>query len=361
MRKMKLPQGVGQVYKLKGTRRNPYIVRKTIGFENVNGKKKQIIKTIGYARTYQDGFNMLMSYNSDLVKNPNETKVVVTPECKYKFKDIFEKWSKDFFSTTSKSTMNGYNAAFKGFVEIHNKVFATLKTRDYERIIADSGKNYSTIRKMKFLLNMLYKFALKNEYVDKNYAELVDIAKYSNKNPNKRDREKFSKDDMGKIWAMPESDSKTITLMLLYTGTRVSELLDLKKKDVNLKERYFNVVESKTAAGIRVVPICKKIYPYFESWMNRNDNELLFENKNHDPLLYRFFRDNYFEEINELLGTNHLIHDTRHTFISMCTEKSMNETVLKKIVGHANAQSLTERVYTHFDPSFLVEAVDVLD
>lgn len=173
--------------------------------------------------------------------------------------------------------------------------------------------------------------------------------------------EKFSKEDINKIWAMPESDNKTITLMLLYTGTRVSELLDLKKKDVNLKERYFNVVESKTAAGIRVVPICKKIYPYFESWMNRNDNELLFENKNHNPLLYRFFRDNYFEEINELLGTNHLIHDTRHTFISMCTEKSMNETVLKKIVGHANAQSLTEKVYTHFDPSFLVEAVDVLD
>ena len=68
-----------------------------------------------------------------------------------------------------------------------------------------------------------------------------------------------------------------------------------------------------------------------------------------------------FKEINELFGTNHLIHDTRHTFISMCTKKSMNETVLKKIVGHANAQSLTERVYTHFAPSFLVEAIDVLD
>jgi integrase len=293
MRKMKLPQGVGQVYKLKGTRRNPYIVRKTIGFAEVNGKRKQIIKTIGYAKTYQDGFNMLMSYNSDLVKNPNETKVVVTPECKYKFKDIFDKWSKDFFPTTSKSTMHGYTAAFKGFVGIHNKLFATLKTGDYERIIADSGKNYSTIRKMKFLLNMLYKFALKNEYVDKNYAELVDISKYSKKNPNKRDREKFSKEDINKIWAMPESDSKTITIMLLYTGTRVSELLDLEKKDLNLKERYFNVVERKTAAGIRVVPICKKLYPYFESWMNRNDNELLIENKNHNPLLYRFIRDNY--------------------------------------------------------------------
>lgn len=46
---------------------------------------------------------------------------------------------------------------------------------------------------MKFLINMLYKFALKHEYVSKNYAELGDIFKYSNKNPNKRDREVFQR------------------------------------------------------------------------------------------------------------------------------------------------------------------------
>ena len=296
MRRMKLPQGVGQVYKLSGSRRNPYIVRKTVGFIESKGKKKQIIKTIGYARTYQDGFLMLMNYNNEIAKNPNQSSMVLIPDVKLKFREIYDMWTKDFFSTSTKATINGYNAAYKAFSSIHNKVFASLKTIDYEAVIAESDKNYATIRKMKFLISMLYKFALKHEYVSKNYAELVDISKYSNKNPNKRDREKFSKDDIEKIWAMPESDSKSITLMLLYTGTRVSELLDLKKKDVNLKERYFRVVESKTAAGIRVVPICKKIYPYFESWMNRNDNELLFENKNHDPLLYRFFRDNYFED-----------------------------------------------------------------
>lgn len=36
---MKLPQGVGQVYKLSGSRRNPYIVRKTVGFIESKGKK----------------------------------------------------------------------------------------------------------------------------------------------------------------------------------------------------------------------------------------------------------------------------------------------------------------------------------
>lgn len=361
MRRMKLPQGVGQVYKLSGARRNPYIVRKTIGFTEVNGKKKQVIKTIGYARTYQEGFTLLMSYNNDLQVTESKPSIVVVPESKFKFEQIYEMWSKDFYATATINTVRGYTAAFKAFFGIHNKIFATLKTRDYEAIIEDSDKNYSTIKKMKYLLNMLYRYAIKHEYVTKNYADLVDISKFSNKNPNKRDREKFSRNEIDRIWAMPESDMKSITLMLLYTGTRISELLELKKRDINLKERYFNVIQSKTDAGVRVVPICKKIYPYFESWMNRNDKELLLENNAHMPLLYRYYRDNYLSEINSILGTNHSAHDTRHTFISMCSEKNMNETVLKKIVGHVNAQSLTERVYTHFDPSFLVEAIDVLE
>ncbi|MFR3038156.1 MAG: tyrosine-type recombinase/integrase [Agathobacter rectalis] len=46
--------------------------------------------------------------------------------------------------------------------------------------------------------------------------------------------------------------------MLIYTGVRVSELLDLKKENINLKERWFDVTESKTQAGIRKVPISKK-------------------------------------------------------------------------------------------------------
>ena len=74
---MKLPQGVGQVYKLSGARRKSYIVRKTVGFIESKEKKKQIIKTIGYARTYQDGFLMLMNYNSEVAKNPNQSSMVL--------------------------------------------------------------------------------------------------------------------------------------------------------------------------------------------------------------------------------------------------------------------------------------------
>ena len=65
---MKLANGVGTVYKLSGNRRNPYIVRKTVGWDidTVTGKRKQQYITIGYAPTRAKGLEMLMEYN----KNP---------------------------------------------------------------------------------------------------------------------------------------------------------------------------------------------------------------------------------------------------------------------------------------------------
>lgn len=70
---MKLGNGVGTVYKLSGKRRNPYIVRKTVGWEiDVEiGKCKQVCVTIGYAPTRAKGLEMLMEYN----KNPYDIAV----------------------------------------------------------------------------------------------------------------------------------------------------------------------------------------------------------------------------------------------------------------------------------------------
>ena len=65
---MKMANGVGSVYKLSGNRRNPYIVRKTTGWDinTETGKRKQLYVTIVYAPTRAKGLEMLMDYN----KNP---------------------------------------------------------------------------------------------------------------------------------------------------------------------------------------------------------------------------------------------------------------------------------------------------
>ena len=61
--------------------------------------------------------------------------------------------------------------------------------------------------------------------------------------------------------------------MLIYSGVRISEILNLKREDVNLKEQYFDVKLSKTDNGIRRVPIADKVLPFFKSWYNDGESE----------------------------------------------------------------------------------------
>ncbi|MFQ9157916.1 MAG: hypothetical protein ACLR5B_09990 [Blautia sp.] len=71
---------------------------------------------------------------------------------------------------------------------------------------------------------------------NKDYSTYVDVAKYKDRNPNKLDRNKFSKEEVERVWTMQEDSYYQIVLMLLYNGCRISEFLDLKKENVHLED-----------------------------------------------------------------------------------------------------------------------------
>lgn len=60
----------------------------------------------------------------------------------------------------------------------------------------------------------------------------------------------------------------------------------------------------------------------------------------------------------EQIGIDRTPHCTRHTCISMLSEAGVQDTTIKKIVGHSGAMTLTEKVYTHLDMQFLVDAIN---
>lgn len=82
----------------------------------------------------------------------------------------------------------------------------------------------------------------------------------------------------------------SVILILIYTGLRIGKLLDLKKEDIHLEERWFHVRESKTKSGIRDVPIAEKIVPFFERWLAKGCDYFIFtpENKH---FIYRNYYD----------------------------------------------------------------------
>ena len=45
-------------------------------------------------------------------------------------------------------------------------------------------------------------------------------------------------------------------------------------------------------------------------------------------------------------------------FLMMLAEAQVEPTMIKKIVGHSGAMTLTERVYTHLDVKVLLEAIN---
>lgn len=147
--------------------------------------------------------------------------------------------------------------------------------------------------------------------------------------------------------------------MLIYNGVRVSELLDLKKENVHLEERYFDVVDSKTANGIRKVPIAAKVLPFYEGWYNDCSScEYLIHTMDSEHFTYHNYYNNFFKPLLNRLHIDRTPHCCRHTTISMMADAHIDQTIIKKIVGHAGAMSLTERVYTHLDINELIEAID---
>ena len=348
---MKLPNGYGTVKKMSGKRRRPYVVKKTVGWHYDEAKDKMIQDqmTIGYAATRAEGLQMLAEYNN----NPFDLKA-----SKVTFQEVYERWSKEKFPTISHSNVKGYEASYKVCESLYRKVFRDLKLVDLQTVVDTCGKNFPTLKKLKSLFNQLYEYAMKNDICSKDYSEFVDIVKYKDKNPDKRDHNKFTKEEIERLWTLADDPYYQIVLMLIYNGCRISEFLDLKKEDVHLDEQYFDVIASKTENGLRKVPIADKLLPFYKAWFEGSACEYLLHTPDQKHFDYRNYFDSYFTPLMEQLGFDHTPHDTRHTCISLLTEADVNPTTIKKIVGHSGAMTLTERVYTHLDIQILVDAIN---
>ena len=347
---MKLPNGFGTVKKLSGRRRRPYAALITVGwrYDPVKDKMVQVQKVLGYAETKREAYRLLEEY----WQNPYDLNNRQT------FAEVFTLWSEEKYPTISDSNIKGYNASYRVCEDLYDKPFRDIRLADLQAVVNTCGKNYPTLKKLKNLFNQLYKYAMMHELCNKNYAEYVSIEQFKDKNPDKRDANPFTREEIEVLWDLSDNPHYQIILMLIYNGCRISELLDLKKENVNLEEQYFEVVSSKTDNGIRRVPIADKVLPFYKAWYETSQCEYLLRNAHQRHFDYSNYYECYFQPLMEQLGMEHRPHDTRHTCVSMLTEAGVEPTVIKKIVGHSGAMNLTERVYTHLRTETLLEAIN---
>lgn len=220
------------------------------------------------------------------------------------------------------------------------------------------GKAHPTRASIKTLFNVLFEFAMKNDIVDKNYAQYVDIGQRE----GKIKRKIFSQEEIDKLFKYSNSfDYVDTVLIMIYTGLRVGELLDIKIENVHIEDRYM-VGGKKTKAGKdRIIPISRKIEPFIKKYYEQNkDKTYLITNAFGRQMQYSNYRREKWDNIIEKMKfEKHLPHDARHTFASLMDSAGANKLCIKRIIGHAS-QDITEDIYTHKTLEELIEAIDLI-
>lgn len=342
---MKLPNGYGTIYKLSGKRRKPWIARKTIGWEG----KKQLVETIGTYPTKAEALQALADYND----NPFD--LVMS---KMTFSDIYEKWSSTVFDeNTNKSTRRNYDAAYKASAVLFDMKISDIKLRHLQDVIDNCPNGYESCKRIRILYNRLYEYCMEHEYIKKNYADFLKVSRPE----NTEERNPFTSDEISILWDnLSKNEYVQIVLILIYSGVRISELLDLRKSDVHLDEQWFLVRESKTEAGRnRVVPIADKVLPFWKTFCARSQCDYAMSTLDGiKKLTYDNFKKSYWYPLMSQLNMEHTPHETRHTCISQLVMRDVNKTIIKKIVGHKSIMNLTEKVYTHIEIKELLNAIN---
>lgn len=345
---MRNGNGQGSIIKLSGNRRKKFQVRVTMGFTD-DGKQKYV--SLGFFKTRAEAEECLVEYR----RNPYDIST-----SKYTFAEVYENWSKQKFNKVSESSVVRYNNVYNRYCkELHSMRFRDIKQRHLQEVIDKCGKAYPTRASIKTLFSTLYNYAIENDISEKNYAKSVDIGSRERKSQ----RYPFSHEEIETLFKyVNEIDYTDTVLIMIYTGLRIGELLNIKIKDVHLDERYM-VGGSKTEAGInRIIPINKKIEPFIRKYYEKNkDNTYLITNAFGRQMKYSNYRREKWDNIMEKMEfkNKHRPHDARHTFACLMDEVNANRLCFKRIIGHAS-QDITDEVYIHKTISQLVDTIDLI-
>ena len=264
-------------------------------------------------------------------------------------RQLFNEWLPIHSQSISRSAVNSYHIAFKHISNISDMSITDIHFQHLQNVINSmhvKGLSHSSCKKVRTLLNQLFNYAIIKDYPVTNYALHLNLG------PNRPTikRRVFTRQQINKLWAIDTSYSRLI-LILLYTGLRIGELLNLRRQDINRRSAYLIVRHAKTKAGEgRIIPIHHRIMPIIEQ-LYINSGDYLF------TISYTSFRK-HFQDIMKQLNCKHTIHDTRHTFASLLDAVAPPNN-LRSLLGHKQGD-ITTRVYTHKTIRELRKTIELL-
>lgn len=370
-RRKRLPNGFGQISKVKGQNlRKPFRAMVSVGKNSKGRPICKLLKPEAYFSTYNEAYEALIEYN----KNPYDLDAAMT------VKELYEKWTDEYFKKlSSSSSIRTITSAWAYCSSIYDMRASDVRARHIKGCIDEGTANIKGKEtkpsagiksRIKSMFNLMFDYALEYEIVDKNYARTFNISDdiVREKEEAKRGHIPFTNEEIDLLWkninTIPYID---VLLIQCYSGWRPQELGLIEVKNVDLENRTFSGGIKTNAGKDRVVPIHPKIYNLVAKKYNEAKelgSEYLInctDGQTHTGSIKMTY-DKYqvrFCKIRDILHLNpqHRAHDGRMHFITMAKKYGVDEYAIKYIVGHA-IQDITEKVYTKRELDWLAEEIE---
>lgn len=323
--------------------------QKGTGSVRKKGKKYEVRyqgEYLGMIDDPKDALNIIINYINSENTNFSD----------YTVKQTFEQWvSTPAFRKLSASVQRNYLGIFKNYFQpIYKLKMEDLKTGHLQQLIdiAYEMYSYDVCAKIRTVASGICKQAMKNDVINKNYAQLLDMPEKS-----AVERTPFSDAELEALWAHKDDFYVKVILILIYTGLRPGELFQTKKDNINLVEQYM-ITGIKTEAGKnRVVPIADNIKPLL--------SEVSF--RSHQVLMQGICTQDHFGKVQfpealERCGIHNeklVPYSCRHTFYNLCKKANVDGALLIKIFGHSN-EDVGRDYYFHPDVAEKLNAVNLL-
>lgn len=329
--------GEGTVFKMPSGRWRTEV---TVGWDTLpDGTKKRRVKTKSGFKLQRDAIKAIAL----LKQAPTDIDVKIT------FKDLYMAWSAAHYKTISKDMEYVHVAAYKQCTGLYYKPFASLKTPDLQQPVDDCQQKRRSKQAIKALFTGMYKYALQNDYCNKNYAVFVKLPR-----KEKSTTDAFTQAERDILWADYHA-GKVFTgyiLSMIYLGTRYGEISILRKENIHLDKQYI-VGGIKSEAGTdRIIPICDKLLPVITQIYESSTDKIL-------DIPDKVFYNRFYETLRRLEVRELKPHACRHTCATALAEEGVQPAIIQAILGHASYETTMQ--YTHVQKlPLLLEGVNKL-
>lgn len=278
----------------------------------------------------------------------------------------------EYEKNNSPKTLENYSlwlSRFAGYVgwEIDVTKIKSMQMLDYRMYLNQLGLSKKTINYHIVAIRSFFKFCLKND-IDCMSPEKLELAKIPNREINFLSENEVIDIMEAPIWIekniLKQKRDIAILWMLYGTWLRVSELISVKRNQIDANNKQFSVMGkwSKIRAIFMTNQARIALVDYLK--LRSDDFEYLFislsGNSKWKPLS-RNSIETIVKKYKDLAWIQKKVtpHTLRHSFATSLLRKGADIRAVQQLLGHASIT--TTQIYTHVDDKYLKEVHDLLD